>query len=169
MNDAHSEGYMVSHIERRKFLATLGGAAAAWPLAARAQQPRLPTIGYLDVGTPSSLLAAFSQRLRELGWIEGRTVVLETRWAEGHSARFAEIIAEFVRMKVDVIVTPGAALLAAKQAASTIPIVFPVACGPGRQRPSRKSRAAGRQRHRPVAATGRCRRQAPRNIARASP
>src|SRR5262249_376286 len=68
--------------------------------------------------------------MRELGWIEGRTVALETRWAEGHSARFAEIIAEFVQMKVDVIVAPGATLLAAKQAASTTPIVFPVAADP---------------------------------------
>src|SRR5215471_1191084 len=120
-------------LRRRDFLTLLGGAAAAWPLAARAQQPRLPTIGHLGVGTPSShsqWLAAFSQRLRELGWIEGRTVALETRLAEGHSARFAEIIAEFVQMKVDVIVAPGAALLAAKQAASTIPIVFPVAADP---------------------------------------
>jgi putative tryptophan/tyrosine transport system substrate-binding protein len=119
-------------MKRREFISLLGG-AAAWPLAARAQQPRLPTIGYLGVGTPSShsqWLAAFSQRLRELGWIEGRTVALETRWAEGHSARFAEIIAEFVQMKVDVIVAPGATLLAAKQAASTIPIVFPVAADP---------------------------------------
>jgi putative tryptophan/tyrosine transport system substrate-binding protein len=119
-------------MKRREFISLLGG-AAAWPLAARAQQPRLPTIGYLGVGTPSShsqWLAAFSQRLRELGWIEGRTIALETRWAEGHSARFAEIIAEFVQMKVDVIVAPGATLLAAKQAASTIPIVFPVAADP---------------------------------------
>jgi len=123
----------MSDMRRREFITLLGGAAAAWPLAARAQQPRLPTIGYLGVGTPSShsqWLAAFSQRLRELGWIEGRTVALETRWAEGHSARFAEIIAEFVQMKVDVIVAPGATLLAAKQAASTIPIVFPVAADP---------------------------------------
>jgi len=121
-------------VKRREFITLLGGAAAAWPLAARAQQPRLPTIGYLGVGTPSSHSqwhAAFSQRLRELGWIEGRTVALETRWAEGHSARFAEIIAEFVQMKVDVIVAPGATLLAAKQAASTTtPIVFPVAADP---------------------------------------
>jgi ABC-type uncharacterized transport system substrate-binding protein len=119
-------------MRRREFITLLGG-AAAWPAAARAQQTKLPTIGFLGAGTPSThswWLAAFSQRLRELGWIEGRTVVLETRWAEGHSARFAEIIAEFVRMKVDVIVTPGAALLAAKQAASTIPIVFPVAADP---------------------------------------
>ena len=80
---------------KRRALITLLGGAAAWPLAARAQQPRLPTIGYLGVGTPSShsqWLAAFSQRLRELGWIEGRTVALETRWAEGHSARFAETL-----------------------------------------------------------------------------
>jgi putative ABC transport system substrate-binding protein len=117
---------------RREVITLLGG-AAAWPLAARAQQARLPTIGYLGTGTPSShgqWRAAFVQRLRELGWTEGRTVVLETRWAEGRSERFPEIMAEFDRMKVDVIVTSGAALLAAKQAASDIPIVFAIAADP---------------------------------------
>jgi ABC-type uncharacterized transport system substrate-binding protein len=123
---------MAIHIRRREFIFTLGGAAAAWPIAARSQQAR-PTIGFLGAGTPSThgqWLAAFVQRLRELGWIEGRTVTIESRWAEGRDARFAEIAAEFVRMKVDVIVSPGAALLPAKQATSTIPIVFPVAGNP---------------------------------------
>src|SRR5436190_3778489 len=113
MNDPQPEGHVASHIERRKFLATLGGAAAAWPLAARAQQAgKLPTIGFLVTGTPSSQgqwVAAFVQRLRELGWIEGRTVAIEYRWAEGRTERAAEIAAEFVRMKVDVIVTTGTA------------------------------------------------------------
>ena len=120
-------------MRRRQFITLIGGAAAAWPLAARTQQARLRTVGYLGTGTPSShgqWLAAFVQRLRELGWIEGRTVMLETRWAEGHSARFAEITAEFVRMKVDVVVTTGAALLAAKEAASAVPIVFAIAADP---------------------------------------
>ena len=96
---------------RRELLAALGGAAAAWPLAARAQQPgKLPTIGYLGTTTASAWgpwTAAFVQRLDELGWTEGRTIATEYRWAEAHSERFAEIAAEFVRLKVDVIVTGG--------------------------------------------------------------
>src|SRR5215468_3735117 len=129
MNDPQPEGHMASHIGRRKFLATLGGAAATWPLAARAQQAaKLPTIGFLVAGTPSShgqWVAAFVQRLRELGWIEGRTITIEYRWAEGRSERFAEIAAEFVRRKVDVIVTSATeAVVAAKQATSVIPIVI---------------------------------------------
>jgi putative ABC transport system substrate-binding protein len=121
---------MASYIGRRKFLATLlGGAAAAWPLAARAQQAgKLPTIGFLVSGTPSShsqWVAAFVRRLQELGWIEGRTVAIEYRWAEGRTERAAEIAAEFVRRKVDVIVTSATtAVVAAKQATSVIPIVF---------------------------------------------
>jgi putative ABC transport system substrate-binding protein len=94
----------------------------------RAQQPgKLPTIGFLGSGTPAThgqWAAAFVQRLRELGWVEGRTVGIEYRWAEGRNERYAEIAAEFVRLKVDVIVTVGAAALAAKQATSAIPIVF---------------------------------------------
>jgi len=126
---------MASHIGRRKFLATLGGAAATWPLAARAQQAaKLPTIGFLVAGTPSShgqWVAAFVQRLRELGWIEGRTITIEYRWAEGRSERFAEIAAEFVRRKVDVIVTSATeAVVAAKQATSVIPIVIAAARDP---------------------------------------
>src|SRR5262245_46319693 len=109
MNDPQPEGHMASHIERRKFLATLlGGAAVALPLAARAQQRKLPTIGLLGSSTPlamSQWVAAFLQRLRDLDWIEGRTVAIEYRWAEGRSSRAAEIAAEFVRLKVDVIVT----------------------------------------------------------------
>ena len=112
----------------------LGGATAAWPLAARAQQPaKLPTIGFLGGTTPATwslFVAAFVQRLRELGWIEGRTIAIEYRWAEGRGERFAEIAAEFVRLKVDVIVTAGGAVLAAKQATSLIPIVFAAAADP---------------------------------------
>src|SRR5262247_1742077 len=126
---------MASHIERRKFLATLGGAAIAWPLAARAQQPgKLPTIGFLVSGTPSShgpWVAGFVQRLRELGWIEGRTIAIEYRWAEGRSDRAAEIAAEFVRRNVDVIVTSATAVIvAAMEATSVIPIVFAAAGDP---------------------------------------
>jgi putative ABC transport system substrate-binding protein len=116
-------------VKRRAFITLLGSAAAAWPLAARAQQPgKLPTIGFLGATTPlveSQRLAAFVQRLRELGWMEGRNVAIEVRWAEGRSERFAEIAAEFVRLKVEVIVTRGtASVIAAKQATAVIPIVF---------------------------------------------
>jgi putative tryptophan/tyrosine transport system substrate-binding protein len=125
---------MASHIERRKFLATLGGAAVAWPLAARAQQAaKLPIIGFLgstSASHQSQWVTAFGQRLRELGWIDGRTARIEVRWAEGRPERFAEIAAEFVRLKVDVIVTVGGAVLAAKQATSVIPIVFGAASDP---------------------------------------
>jgi putative tryptophan/tyrosine transport system substrate-binding protein len=125
---------MASHIRRRKFLATLGG-AAAWPFAARAQQStKLPTIGFLVSGTPSShgqWVAAFVRRLHELGWIEGRTVAIEYRWAEGRNERFAEIATKFVERKVDVIVTSATApVMAAKQATSVIPIVFAAAGDP---------------------------------------
>src|SRR6266446_6163972 len=96
-------------MKRRQFITLLGGAAAAWPLAARAQQ-KLPTIGYLGTAAASAWApwtAAFVQRLHELGWIEGRTVAIEYRWADGHTERFAEIAAEFARLKVDVIVSGG--------------------------------------------------------------
>ena len=116
---------------RREFITLLGGAAAAWPLAARAQQPgKLPTIGLLIPGTPAShgqWFAVLVQRLRELGWIEGRTVAIEVRWAEGRVKGLAEIAAEFVRLKVDVIVTSGTpAVVQAMQATSVIPIVSAV-------------------------------------------
>ncbi len=125
-------------MRRREFITLLGGTTVAWPLTARAQQPpRLPTIGLLVPGTPEShgkWVAAFAQRLSELSWIEGRTVAIEYRWAEGRNERMAEIAAEFVRLKVDVIVTSGNGAIASKQATSTIPIVFaaysdPVAVG----------------------------------------
>src|SRR4051812_4429479 len=121
-------------MKRREFITLLGGSAAAWPLAARAQQvAKLPTIGFLGAGTPSAWgqwVTAFVQRLREHGWIEGRTVAIEYRWAEGRSERYAEIAAEFVRLKVDVIITSGTAPLAAKQATAVIPIVFASAPDP---------------------------------------
>jgi putative tryptophan/tyrosine transport system substrate-binding protein len=126
---------MASHIGRRTFLATLGGAAAAWPLAARAQQPgKLPTIGFLGSTSPSAespRTAAFVRRLRELGWIEGRTIAIEYRWGDGRTERFAEIAAEFVRLKVDVIVASGTpTVVAAKRATEVIPIVFSMAGDP---------------------------------------
>jgi putative tryptophan/tyrosine transport system substrate-binding protein len=114
-------------VRRREFIGLLGG-ATAWPLVARAQQPgKLPTIGFLGAGTPSSQgqwFAALVQRLRELGWIDGRTVAIEVRWAEGLNERYAEIAGEFVRLKVDVIVTYATPpVIAAKQATAVIPIV----------------------------------------------
>jgi len=122
-------------VKRREFITLLGGAAVAWPLAARAQQPAtLPTIGYLGASPPevaSQWTAAFVQRLRELGWIEGRTIAIEYRWADGRSERFAEIAAEFVRLKVNLIFTYSTpSVVAAKQATSSIPIVFPTAGDP---------------------------------------
>jgi putative ABC transport system substrate-binding protein len=122
-------------MRRREFLTLAGGAAAtSMPFAARAQQAgKLRTIGFLGSGTASawsSWTAAFVQRLGELGWIEGRNLAFERRWAEGRNERFAEIAAEFVRLKVDIIVTSGAAAQAAKRATTTIPIVFMLASDP---------------------------------------
>jgi putative tryptophan/tyrosine transport system substrate-binding protein len=120
---------MSAQLKRRDFITLLSGAAAAWPLAAWAQQAgRVPTIGFLGSATPATQgqwVTAFVQRLRELGWVEGHNLAIDYRWAEGRSGRFTEIAAEIVRLKVDVIVaatTPAA--LAAKQATSVIPIVF---------------------------------------------
>ena len=120
-------------MRRRAFITLLGSAAAAWPLAARAQQPKVPTIGFLGTGSASSWshwAAAFVGRLRELGWIDGQTIRIEYRWAEGRSERHAELAAELVGRKVDVIVTSGTAVPAAKRATSTIPIVFAIAVDP---------------------------------------
>jgi putative ABC transport system substrate-binding protein len=115
-------------MKRREFIALLGGAAAAWPVAARAQQPPKPTVGYLGPNTRSldgQRLVAFLERLRDFGWIEGRTIDIEYRWAEGRNDRLAEFAAEFVRRKVNVIVTSATPpTVAAKQATSVIPIVF---------------------------------------------
>jgi ABC-type uncharacterized transport system substrate-binding protein len=116
-------------MRRREFIALVGGTAAAWPLAAHAQQARkLPVIGFLGATTASvwsSFVDAFLQRLRELGWIDGSTVVIEYRWAQGREERYAEFAAEFVRRKVDVIVTAGTdATMAVEKTTSEIPIVF---------------------------------------------
>jgi ABC-type uncharacterized transport system substrate-binding protein len=120
-------------VNRREFITLLGG-AASWPLVASAQQGKaLPTIGFLGASTSSTWThwtTAFVRRLGELGWIEGRTVAIDYRWAEGRSERLAEIAAEFVRLKVDVIVTSGSGALAAKQVTSAIPIVFAAATDP---------------------------------------
>src|SRR5215472_9459194 len=126
---------MTAKMKRREFITLLGGAAAAWPLAARAQQAgKVPRIGFLGPATPSAdtlWTAAFAHRLRELGWIEGRTIAIESRWAENRSDRYAEIAVEFVQLKVAVIVTYATApVIAAKKATSVIPIVFALAGDP---------------------------------------
>jgi putative ABC transport system substrate-binding protein len=115
-------------VKRREFITLLGSAAAAWPLAARAQQAtKLPTIGYLGPGSAAAWgpwTDAFVQRLSELGWIEARTVAIEYRWADGRFERFKEIALEFVQRNVDVIVTGQSALPTVQQATSVIPVVF---------------------------------------------
>jgi len=120
-------------MRRRELIKSIGSAALAWPLTARAQPAgKLPTIGFLgaDASTWSPWKTAFEQRLSELGWIDGRTVVIEYRWAQGRREREAAIAAEFVGLKVDLIVTSGSAVPAAKQATSDIPIVFAIAVDP---------------------------------------
>src|SRR5262249_25330226 len=135
-------------MRRRTFITLLGGAAVAQPLAARAQPAKMPTIGVLGTASAaawSPWTAAFVLRLRELGWIDGRTVAIEYRWANGRNERFAEIAAEFVQLKADVILTSGAAGFAAKQATSTIPIVSGVFPGPpGRGLGASLSRPGGK-------------------------
>jgi putative ABC transport system substrate-binding protein len=124
-------------MRRRGFIKAIASSSVAWPLAALGQQPaKLPTIGFFCQSTRSAAsewVAAFVQRLRELGWIENRTVAIDYRWVEGREERFAEVADEFVRLKVDVIVTSGTpAVLASKQATSVIPIIFATAGDPVR-------------------------------------
>jgi len=120
-------------VRRRGFLSLLSG-AVVWPLARRAESAPLPTIGFLGANTESAQrewTAAFVQRLNELGWVEGRTVVIEYRWAEGQFGRSPGLIADLVRLNVDVIVTHGTTnIVAAKRATSNIPIVFAIAGDP---------------------------------------
>jgi putative tryptophan/tyrosine transport system substrate-binding protein len=123
----------MTDLRRRDFVALFGGAVTTWPLSTRAQQPgKVPTIGFLgaDAAAFSPWTAAFVAHLRELGWIEGRTIAIEYRWSEGRTERYAEIAAEFVRLNVDVIVTVGSAVPTVKQATAVIPIVFAVAIDP---------------------------------------
>jgi putative tryptophan/tyrosine transport system substrate-binding protein len=119
-------------MKRRDFIAALGG-AAAWPLAARAQQAKVPVIGFLGTTSQSiwsQQIAAFEQRLSELGWVVGRTIDIDYRWTEGRNEQAPAIAEAFVQRKVDIIVAGGNAVAAAKRATTSIPIVFPVAVDP---------------------------------------
>ena len=160
-------------MRRREFIAALGG-AAAWPIAARAQQLETPTVGCLINGSrrdTESLIAPFHNGLRDLGYIEGQNVAIEYRWAEGHYERLSALAAELIDLRVAVIAALNGAssALAAKAVTNSIPIVFQTGGDAAELELCRKSEPAGRQPHRRKRHHERSRRSAMRSIARIVP